>query len=401
MFSCFDKAAGVAAAAALGLALASPATAEKAYGPGVTDEEILVGQNMAYSGPASAYGTIGKVAQAYFDKLNDEGGINGRKIRLLSLDDGYSPPRSREQIRKLVERDEVLAIYNPFGTAPNAAIVDYLNSREVPQLFLSSGSSRFNQPDKYPWTMPWLPNYRSEGQSIGRFILETKPDAKIGVLYQNDDIGKDTVAGIRDALGEKADDMIVATESYEVTDPTVESGVVNLHAAGADVFINVAVPKFAAQAIRKVDELGWKPFHYLSSIGSSIAATLEPAGIERSIGIVTGAYVKDPHDPEVQQSEAYKDFIAFMKKYYPEGDIKDQNNLIGYSIAQTFAQVVRQAGDNLTRENLMNEARNLKDLKLPMLQPGVVINTAPDDYLPIEETRMMRFDGTRWVPLES
>ncbi|MEC9345410.1 MAG: ABC transporter substrate-binding protein [Pseudomonadota bacterium] len=399
-FGVTGRLARVAMVAALGLAMPMLAHAEKKYGPGVTDDEILIGQTMPYSGPASAYGTIGRAAAAYFRKLNDEGGINGRKINLISLDDGYSPPKTLEQIRKLVERERVFAIYNPLGTAPNAAIYEYLNKRGVPHLFISSGSGRFNDPVNFPWTMPWLPTYHAEGFSIGEYLLRAKPDGKIAILYQNDDIGRDYVAGIREALGDAADRMIIATESYEVTDTTIDSAVVNLKSSGADVFANLGVPKFAAQAIRRADELGWKPFQYLGSIGSSIAATLKPAGLDKSVGIVTGAYIRDPFSAETQATQGYKDFIVFMEKYYPDGDVKDQNNLIGYSIAQTFEQVIRQAGDNLTRENVMKEAANLKDLVLPMVQPGLIINTGPNDYLPLDRTRLMRFNGERWEPLE-
>jgi ABC-type branched-subunit amino acid transport system substrate-binding protein len=385
----------------LGLALAMPAAAaEKKYGPGVTDTEIKIGQTMPYSGPASAYGTIGRSEAAYFAMINDQGGINGRKINLISLDDGYSPPKTVEQVRRLVESDNVLAIFNPLGTAANSAIQKYLNVKKVPQLFLSSGSSRFNDPEHFPWTMPWLPSYAAEGRSAIEFIMKQRPNAKIAVLYQNDDLGKDYLRGIHEALGDKAKSVIVAEKSYEVTDPTVDSTIITLMDSGADTFVNISIPKFAAQAIRKAYDIGWKPYQFVASIGSSISSVMVPAGVERSTGIITGAYVRDPTDPTAQKTKEFADWVAFMKKYYPDGDLKDLNNVIGYSIAQTFVQVLKQAGDNLTRENIMKEAANLRELVLPMVAPGLVINTGPKDYQPLEATRFMRFDGEHWVLLD-
>ena len=385
---------------AAALCLVAAHGAEAADPPGVTATEIKLGQTMPYSGPASSYGTIGKVEQAYFKMLNEQGGVNGRKINLISLDDGYSPPKTVEQTRKLVEREGVLLIFDPLGTAPNSAIQKYLNSKKVPQLFISSGSSRFNDPKQFPWTMPWLPSYEAEGYDFGAYVLKNRPSAKIGILYQNDDIGKDYIHGVERALGDKAGKMIVAKASYEVTDPTVESQVVTLQGSGADTLISVATPKFAAQAIRKIHDMGWKPLHLTSDIGSSIGAVLKPAGVEKAIGMITGAYVRDPTDPATQATEGYKAWLAFMKQYYPDGDTTDLNNVIGYSIAQTLVQTLKQCGDDLSRENVMRQAANLHDLVLPMVMPGLVINTSPTDYQPLKSVRLMRFDGEHWVALE-
>lgn len=368
--------------------------------PGVTADQILIGQTMPYSGPASSYGVIGLVEQAYFRMLNEQGGVNGRKIKLLSLDDGYSPPKTVELTHKLVESDGVLLIFDALGTAPNSATQKYLNSRKVPQLFISSGSSRFNNPKEFPWTMPWLPSYEAEGHDLAAYVLRTKPAAKIGILYENDDIGKDYIHGIERALGDKAKAMIVAKASYEVTDPTIDSQIVTLKASGADTLISVAAPKFTAQVIRKAHNLAWKPLHLISDIGSSIASGLKPAGLENAVGIITGAYVRDPTDPATQATDGYKTWLAFMRKYYPEGNVTDLNNVIGYSIAQTFVQVLKQCGDDLSRANVMRQAANLHDLVLPMVMPGLVINTSPTDYQPLKSVRLVRFDGEHWVPID-
>ncbi|HKU94934.1 MAG TPA: ABC transporter substrate-binding protein [Vineibacter sp.] len=374
----------------------TPARAEKNYGPGVSDGEIKIGQTMPYSGPASAYGTAGRVAQAYFAMINDHGGVNGRKIRLISLDDGYSPPKTIEQVRKLVEEENVLLIYNPLGTASNSAIQKYLNRKQVPQLFLSSGSSRFNDPQNFPWTMGWLPNYVVEGRTAVTFLTKGRPNAKIAVLYQNDDLGKDYLRGIHDGLGDKARSMIVAQSSYEVTDATIDSQVISLRASGADIFLNVSTAKFAAQAIRKVHDLGWKPQHYVISLSSSIGSVLRPAGFDRAAGIISGAILRDPADPDTMKGAAYADYVAFLRKYYPEGDPTDISNVTGYSVAQTFVQVLKQAGDNLTRANVMREAANLRDFAPPMLLPGLTINTGPADYQPLKSIRLVRFENEHW-----
>ena len=389
-----------AIASLLGLALTAavaPALADKKYGPGVTDSEIKIGQTMPYSGPASAYGTLGKAQAAYFEKINAEGGVNGRKIRLLSLDDGYSPPRTAEQVRKLVEEDEVLLLFHTNGTAPNTAIQKYLNAKKVPHLFVASGAAKWNDPRNFPWTMGWQPNFQTEAAAYAKFIIQQKPDAKIGVLYQNDDLGKDYLKGLRDGLGEKAAQMIVAEASYEVTDPTIDSQIITLQASGADVFIDVTTPRFGAQAVRKVYDLGWRPSHILAFPSSSVAAVLTPAGLDKSVGLISVAFVKDPTDVQWRNDTATQEYRAWMRKYYPDGNEADILNTYGYVAAQTLVQVLKQCGDELTRENVMKQAGNLHDLALPMLLPGIRINTSPTDFRPIKQMQLMRFDGRQWV----
>ena len=376
---------------------ASPAFADKRYGPGVTDTEIRIGQTMPYSGPASSYGTAGKAELAYFAKINAEGGINGRKITLLSLDDGYSPPRTVEQTRKLVEQDQVLLLFSSLGTPTNAAVQKYMNAKKVPQLFCATGGSEFGDPQHFPWTMGWRPNYRSEARVYAKYILKARPNAKIAVLYQNDDLGKDYLKGLHEGLGEKAKSMIVSEVSYEVTDPTVDSQVVTLQASGADTFLNFSTPKAAAQAIRKVYDLGWRPMHLVTNVGSSVASVLKPAGLEKSVGLLTAAFLKDPTDKQWQNDPGYRDWLAWMKQYYPEGDTTDFYNVYGYGLAQTLVHVLKQSGDDLTRENVMRQAANLKNLSLPMLLPGVKVNTSATDYYPIKQMWMQRFDGKQWV----
>ncbi len=377
--------------------LASGVTAqEKRYGPGASDTEIKIGNIMPYSGPASAYGTIGKTEAAYFRMLNEKGGINGRKINFISYDDAYSPPKTVEQARKLVESDEVLLIFQPLGTPTNSAIHKYMNAKKVPQLFVATGATKWGQPEKFPWTMGWQPNYQSEGRIYAKYILENHPDGKIGILYQNDDYGKDYVKGLKDGLGDKAEKMIVAELPYETADPTVDSQIINLKASGADIFYNVTTPKFAAQAIRKAGEIGWKPVHFLNSVSNSVGAVLTPAGLENAKGILSVFYHKDPTDPQWQDDPAYKEWSAFMDKYYPDGDKKSTFTVFGYLVSQTLEQVLRQAGDDLTRENIMKQAANLRDLQLGMMLPGIKINTGPNDYFPIEQEQMARFDGEKW-----
>ncbi len=391
------RAVSLAALSSFGVLALPGAGRAREAAPGVTADEILIGQTMPYSGPASSYGTIGKVEQAYFKMLNEHGGVNGRRINLMSLDDGYSPPKTVEQTRKLVEQERVLLIFDPLGTAPNAAIQKYLNDRKVPHLFISSGSSRFNDPQRYPWTMPWLPSYEAEGHDFGRYIARTRPAARIAVLYQDDDIGKDYLNGIDRALGDKAARMVVAKASYEVADATVDSQVLTLQASGADTLVTVATPKFAAQTIRKVYDIGWRPLHLISNVGASIGTVLKPVGFEKAVGLITGAYVRDPTDPATQATDGYKQYAAFMEQYFPEGDVSDFNNEIGYSIAQTLVHVLKQCGGDLTRENVMLQATSLRDLMLPMVMPGLVINTSPTDYQPLKGVRLMRFDGEHWV----
>ena len=379
------------------IALAAlPARAEKKYGPGVTDTEIKIGNTCFSSGPASSYGTIGKAETAYFKMLNDQGGVNGRKIVFLSYDDAYSPPKTVEQTRKLVEQDGVLLMLNPLGTPTNTAIQHYLNQKKVPQLFAATGASKWDDPKHFPWTMGWQPNYQMEGRAYAAYILEHKPDGKVGVLYQNDDFGKDYLKGVKDGLGDKANSMMAVEASYETTDPTIDSQIIGMKAAGADVFVNTAIPKFAAQAIRKAVELEWKPLHIVSGVGNSVAGTLKPAGLENAKGLISDFFLKDPTDPQWKDDPGYKDWVTFMDKYYPEGDKTDVYNVVGPAFAQTFVRVLKQCGDDLTRENIMKEAANLHGFRVPMLLPGITINTTPTDFAPIKQIQMARFDGERW-----
>ena len=376
---------------------AGAAGAEKKYGPGVSDSEIKLGQSMPYSGPASAYGALGLAEAAYFKMLNEQGGVAGRKVNLISLDDGYSPPKSVEQTRRLVEDEQVLAIFQTLGTPSNTAIQKYLNNKKVPQLFIASGASKWGDPEHFPWTMGWAPNYAAEARVYAKAILAEHADAKIAVLYQNDDFGKDYVQAFHSQLGDKAQSMIVKEVSYEVSDPTIDSQVVSLKGSGADTFFNVTTPKFAAMAIRKAYDIGWKPTHYLANVSSSVASVLKPAGLEKAVGIVSAAYLKDPNDKQWQDDPAYKDWLAWITKYHPLADKGDVFNVYGYTVGQTMAQVLKQCGDDLTRENLMQQAASLKDLKLPMLLPGIVINTSASRFYPINQERLQRFDGTAWV----
>ena len=388
--------AGASAALALALA-AAPAAAQKKYDPGATDTEIKVGNTMPYSGPASAYGTIGKVEAAYFKKINDEGGINGRKINFISLDDGYSPPKTVEMVRRLVEQDEVLLLFQPLGTPSNTAIHKYMNAKKVPQLFVATGATKWNDPQNFPWTMGWQPNYQTETTIYAKHILQTKPGAKIGVLYQNDDYGKDYLKGLKDGLGDKGKTMIVAEVSYETSDPTVDSQVVQLQASGADVFVNITTPKFAAQAIRKAFDIDWKPVHYLNNVSLSVGAVLTPAGLDKSVGILSSNYGKDPTDPQWDSDPEMLEWRAFMKKYYPDGNLSDSSNTYGYSAARLLVQVLKQSGDNLTRENVMKQAANIKNFDSGMGLPGILMNTSPTDFAPIQAVQMMKFDGKTWA----
>ena len=375
---------------------AGSALAQKKYDVGADDKEIKLGHINPYSGPASAYGAIGKSIGAYFDKINAEGGINGRKVKFITLDDGYNPAKTVEQTRKLVEQEEVLLIFQPLGTPPNSAIHKYMNDKKVPHLFVATGATKWGDPKNFPWTMGYQPNYQSESKVFAAHIMETKPNAKIGILYQNDDYGKDYLKGFEDGLGEKGKTMIVSKLTYEVTDPTVDSQMVSLKASGADTFFNITTPKFAAQAIKKAAELGWKPVHYLNSVSSSVGSVLTPAGLEASIGIYTANYIKDPTDPQFQKGKEWDDWVAYMKKYHPTGAMNDNFNVYCYTVAQLMVQVLKQAGDDLTRANVMKQAANL-DLTLPMLLPGVNIKTGPDDFFPIEREQLGRFDGKTWV----
>jgi branched-chain amino acid transport system substrate-binding protein len=389
----------ILAAAPAAMALAAwPARAAKQYGPGATDTEIKIGNIVPYSGPASAYGVFGKTEARFFSMINDLGGINGRKITFISYDDGYSPPKTVEQARRLVEEDQVLLIFAALGTPTNSAIQKYMNQKKVPQLFVISGATKWGDPKHFPWTMGWIPNYQSEARIYAAYILEHDPDGKIGVLYQNDDYGKDYVKGLKDGLGDKANSMIVAEASYETSDTTVDSQVVSLRSSGADIFIDITTPKFAAQAIRKVAELAWTPLHILNLPGSSIGAALKPAGLENAKGILSASFAKDPTDPSWKDDAGRQQWTAFMDKYYPDGDKTDGGTVAGYSVSQTMVQVLKQCGDNLTRDNVMKQAANLEDLELPMLLPGIEINTSLTDYFPIKQMQMRRFTGEYWEP---
>ncbi len=384
---------GIGLAAA---AVAVPSLAQKKYDTGADDKEIKIGQIGPYSGPASAYGTIGKAIGAYFDKVNAEGGINGRKIKYIPQDDGYNPAKTVEMARKLVEEDEVFLVFNSLGTASNTAIQKYMNTKKVPQLFVATGATKWGDPKNYPWTMGWQPPYAAEGRIYAQHILETKPNAKIGVLVQNDDYGKDYLKGFEEGLGDKAKTMIISKVTYEVTDPTVDSQMLSLKASGADTFFNITTPKFAAQAIKKAAEIGWKPQHYLNNVSIGVNSVMTPAGLDNGVGIITAQYGKDPTDPQWANDPGMKDWQAWMKKYYPAGSLIEANNVYGYGVAQTLVQVLKQCGDNLTRENVMKQAANL-DMQLPMMLPGVNVKTSPDDFFPIERSQLSKFDGKTWV----
>jgi branched-chain amino acid transport system substrate-binding protein len=351
---------------------------------------------MPYSGPASAYGVIGRTEAAYFKMINDAGGINGRKINFISYDDGYSPPKTVEQARKLVESDEVLLIFNSLGTPPNSAIRQYMNSKKVPQLFVATGATKWNDPKNFPWTMGWQPSYQSETQIYAKYILKNKPDAKIAVLYQNDDYGKDYLKGLKDGLGAKAASMIVAQESYETTDPTIDDHIVKLKSSGADVFIDIATPKFAAQAIKKVGEIEWKPLHFLNNVSASVGSVIKPAGYANAQNIISAAYLKDASDPQWNNDPGMKEFYAFLAKDFPSGDRLDQGTVVGYGVSQTLVQVLKQCGDNLTRENIMKQAASLKDFRSGVMLPGIKVNTSATDFAPLSQLQLMRFKGERW-----
>ena len=384
-----------ALAGLLTIAVASAANAQKKYDPAATDAEIKVGNIMPYSGPASAYATIGKTEAAYFNKVNSEGGINGRKINFVSYDDGYSPPKMVEQARKLVESDEVLLIFNPLGTPGNTAIQKYMNAKKVPQLFVSTGAAKWNDPKNFPWTMGWQPSYQVEARIYAKYILQKYPGKTIGVLYQNDDFGKDYLIGLHEGLGDAAKKLIVVESSYETTSPTVDSQIVQIKGANPDIFVNIATPKFAAQAIKKAAELDWHPVQFLTNVSVSIGGVMKPAGYEASQDILSTQYLKDPADHEWKNDPAMNEWRAFMTKWYPEGDQNDASTVFGYGVAKGLEQVLRQCGDNLTRENLMKQAASL-NFEIGIYLPGTKIKTGPDDYAPIEQLQMMRFKGESW-----
>jgi branched-chain amino acid transport system substrate-binding protein len=382
---------------ATGFALAGGlAFAAGQYGPGASDTEIKIGNTVPYSGPASAYGTIGKAEAAYFAMINEQGGINGRKINFISRDDAYSPPKTVEVVRKLVEEDQVLLTLQILGTPPNTAVQGYLNDNKVPQLFVATGADKWNDPKKFPWTMGWQPSYRIEARIYGRYILKNLPNAKIAIVYQNDDFGKDYLVGLREGLGDKADKMIVASNTYETTDPTIDSQIVSLQGSGADTLLVAAIPKFAAQAIRKVSDIGWKPNFFLTNVSASVGSVMKPAGFDKAQGIITGGYLKDPNDPQWQNSTEYKDWLEWMKKYYPGGSLADVNNIYGYSVAQTMVAVLKASGDNLTRENVMKQAASIHELKLPMALPGITVSTSATDFAPIKQMQLQKFEGETW-----
>jgi len=389
----FHLIAGTSVAIALS---AAPASAQKKYDTGATDTEIKIGQTVPFSGPASAYAGIGKTQAAYLKMINDQGGINGRKLNLIQYDDAYSPPKAVEQVRKLVESDEVLFTFQIIGTPSNAAVQKYLNGKKVPQLLAGTGASRFSDPQNAPWTIGYNPNYQTEARIYAKYILTNHPNAKIGVLYQNDDLGRDYVTGLKAGLGAKAASMIVGEVSYELTDPTIDSQIVKLRSLGADLLYDASTPKFAGQAIKKVADLGWKPVHILDINASPVSATLKPAGLDISKDIISTNYGKDPGDPQWKDDSGMKAYFAFMDKYYPEGDKQNTVNTYGYGTSELLVHILRQCGDDLTRENVMRQATNLKNFVGSLSLPGMVANTSATDYRINKQMQMMKFDGERW-----
>jgi branched-chain amino acid transport system substrate-binding protein len=387
---------GLAAALAMAAATSTASFAQSKYDTGASDTEIKIGNIMPYSGPASAYGVIGTTEAAFFNKINAEGGINGRKINFISYDDGYSPPKTVEQARKLVESDEVLMIFNPLGTPPNSAIQKYMNAKKVPQLFVATGATKWNDPKEFPWTMGWQPSYQSESHIYAKYILKNRPNGKIAILYQNDDYGKDYLKGFKDELGAKAASMIVAEESYETTEPTIDSHIVTLKASGADIFFNITTPKFAAQAIRKAAEIGWKPEHFLNNVSASIGSVIKPAGFDAAQGIISSAYLKDPTDPQWKDDPGMKAWNAFLDKYYPDANRADASVVYGYTVAQGLVYVLKNCGNDLTRANVMKQAASIRDLQLPLLLPGIKVNTSATDFAPLSQLQLMKLKGETW-----
>ena len=385
---------GLTVAGLAGLASAGGAAAQTVVG--VTATEIKVGNTNPYSGNASAYGTIGKTIAAYFKKVNDEGGVNGRKINFISYDDAYSPPKTVEMVRKLVEQDQVAFVFQTLGTPSNTAIQKYLNQAKVPQVFVATGATKWNDPQNFPWTMGYQPNYQTEGRVYAAYTLKNVKDPKVGILYQNDDYGKDYLKGFEDGLGEENKKLIVLKQTYEVTDPTIDSQIVNLKNSGANVFFNITTPKFAAQAIKTAHEIGWKPLHFLNNVSSSLSSVLKPAGLDASKDLITGLYMKEVTDPQWKNDKGYLDWVVFMKKYYPEGALDDQFNAFGYNVAILMTQVLKQCGNDLSRENIMRQAANVKNFELPLLLPGIKVNTSPTDFAPIEQEQLHRFNGEIW-----
>ncbi|WP_315700856.1 MULTISPECIES: ABC transporter substrate-binding protein [unclassified Bradyrhizobium] len=386
----------ITASALVWATFCSSAAAEKTYDTGASDTEIKVGQTIPASGPASAYATIAKAQAAYIKMINDQGGVNGRKINLIQYDDAYSPPKTVEQVRRLVEGDEVLLTFQIIGTAPNVAVQKYLNGKKVPQLFAATGAARFTDPKHFPWTMGFNPSYLVEGRIYGQYILKTYPNAKIGVLYQNDDLGKDYLAGLKAGLGDKAAKMIVAETSYEITEPTIDSQILKLKDAGADLLFSASTPKQAAQAIKKVAELGWHPVHIVDINANSLTATLKPAGPENAKGLISVNYVKDPLEQTFKNDPGVQRYLDFMAKYYPDGDKGSNFNVYGYITAELLVQVLKQCGDDLTRENVLKQATHLDHVQLDLLLPGITISTSPTDYRVNKQLQMIQFDGERW-----
>ena len=385
----------VATAAAFSLLTTQAALAQKKYDTGAGDTEIKIGNVEAYSGPASAYGVIGKTEEAYFKMINEAGGVNGRKINFISYDDGYSPPKTVEQVRKLIESDEVLLIFNPLGTPGNSAIQKYMNAKKVPQIFVSSGAAKWNDPKNFPWTMGWQPNYQTEARIYAAYILKNYPGKTIGIMYQNDDFGKDYLIGLREGLGDQANKLIIVESSYETSSPTVDSQVVQIKSINPDIFINIATPKFAAQAIKKISELKWNPVHFLTNVSGSIGGVMKPAGYENDQGILSTTYLKDPKDPQWKDDPGLNEWRAFMTKWYPEGDQDDASTVFAYGVAKGLEQVLKQCKDDLTRENIMKQAANL-NFEIGVYLPGTRIKTSPTDFAPLEQLQMMRFKGESW-----
>ena len=382
---------GAAGLAAVG----RPALAQNKYGPGVTDTEIKIGQTMPYSGNASAYGVAGRAQSAYFRMINDQGGVNGRKINFISLDDGYSPPKTVELTRQLVERDQVLLMFYSLGTQTNTAVHKYMNQKKVPQLFVATGASKWSNPKQFPWTMGWSPNYHTEGAIFAKRILQTEPTAKIAILRQNDDMGSDYLDGVKEGLASIWKN-VVADVTYEATDPTVDSQILQLRNSGATVFINIATPKFAAQAIKKVAEIGWKPTHYLVSVAASVGAVMRPAGVENAQGIITAQYMKVVTDPVWAKSPDYIEWKAFMDKWNPTANQLEGSNVSGYAAAVNLVRLLQQCGNDLTRENVMRQAANMKDYDIPLLLPGIKINTSPTNFSPMRSVQLAKFDTDHW-----
>lgn len=378
------------------LLISSVQAAEKKYGPGVSDTDIKLGQTSPYSGPASAYSVIAKTQLAYFNMINEHGGVNGRKINLISLDDAYSPPKTVEQTRKLVEQDEVAAILNPLGTPTGLAVRKYLNSKKVPQLFVGAGATLWGDYKQFPYSMGFQASYEAETAVYAKYVLKNKPDAKIALFYQNDDAGKDYANGFKKGLGPENLKMVIAEATYEPTDPTIDSQIVKLKSSGANVLFLHAIPKQAAQAIRKIGEIGWKPdLFFLAATSTSVSSVLKPAGFEYSKGIISSYSFKDPNDPQWQNDVDVKNWRAFMAKYFPDGNVEDQLIVYGYVVAEATVQVLEQCGDEITGANIMKQAANL-NVELPMLLPGIKVRTSPTDYFPIEAMRLVRFNGETW-----